>query len=200
MPLRRFAMPFALLCCMPLAAEAQQHGVYISDNDSSSNRAFALVNGSEVMLNGAWDNEGGQVSRYAHAHPGHYIVFAEGGQLHRLDDPARISEAEQAYAPMVPLNARQHELALQQKPLADQQRALAEKQRAARGNPEEQGRIGQEQGRLGEQQGAIGEKQGEIGRQQGEIGRAFYNKVQGMLTTCLANNSCPRVSSDTARR
>ncbi len=167
--------------------------------DAMPHRSFALVQSSSVTLNGSWE-DGSPLQIYAHSHPGHYLVFWQGGALHRLDTPARIAEVERDYAPMAPLEARQKELAARQKPFAEQQKTLAAQQREAAGNPDEQGRIGQQQGKVGQLQGNIGRQQGEMGRQQGEIGRAVYVKVQGMLTACLTDSSCPRVAAETDGR
>lgn len=185
-------IPLVLTSALLMPAFAQDHGMHMDSGNTG--RTFALVQGNDVSLNGSWQH-GDALSRYAHEHAGHYIVFLDGDQLHRMDSASDVTQAEQAYAPMLPLEVRQKALADQQKPLSDQQRTLAEQQRAAVGNPAEQGRIGQEQGDLGRQQGEIGRKQGEIGRQQGEVARAFYAKVQTMINTCLANNTCPRVTS-----
>lgn len=174
-----------------LPATAQQVETF-SSNSSKDNRTFALVRDKTLSVNGSWHGTS-LVQSYAHAHPGHYIVFEEKGALYKLDDATSLETVERAYAPMAPLEARQRELEAEQKPLEEQQKKLNAQQQAAQGNPEEQGRIAGEQGRIGQQQGEIGRKQGEIGRQQGEIGRAFYNRVTSLIDTCLAENTCHRV-------
>ncbi len=182
-----------------LAFASLAHAQDDFDENARPHRSFAFVQGSTVTLNGSWE-DGSPLQLYAHSHAGHYIVFWADGVLHRFDTPARIAEVERDYAPMAPLEARQKELSARQKPFAEQQKTLAAQQRAAVGDPAEQGRIGQEQGKVGRLQGELGRRQGEIGRQQGEIGRAVYRKVQGMLTACLADGSCPRVDAETAGR
>ncbi len=195
----RSVRPLASTLLLVAASAGLAHTQEREAEDTTPHRSFALVSGSSVMLNGAWE-DGSPLNLYAHAHQGHYIVFWQEGTLHRLDTPARIADIERDYAPMAPLAARQKELAARQKPFAEQQKTLAAQQRAAAGNPAEQGRIGGEQGKIGQLQGDIGRQQGEIGRQQGEIGRAVYAKVQTMLDGCLADRSCPAVASESARR
>lgn len=157
-----------------------------------SKRSFALVLGPSVeTVRMAW-NEGDGLEAYVHGHPGRYIVFAQNGVSHRLDDEAALHAAEALYAPMVALAARQKALAAEQRPLAEQQRALSAEMRAA-STPLEMQRIGAAQGSLGRQQGEIGGRQGEIGRRQREIGRALNASVQRMIDACLGNGSCPKV-------
>lgn len=184
-------LSFLALCLSPACAQTVAHNGTSMVFDGVE-RPFALVvNSSTVTVNGGW-HALDPLPGYTQAHPGSYIVFVQGGELHRLNTPERVADAEKLYAPMLSLEARQRALAAEQRPLAEQQRALAAEQRAAV-NPAEQGRIGALQGKLGAQQGAIGERQGEIGRKQGEVGRAFYDRVQAMLEVCLTDGSCPRV-------
>ncbi len=186
------------LCAVPVCAQ-----IVIDSGTSSivsgAQRSFALVvNSSRVSVNGDWQAMA-PLTRYTQDHPGSYIVFVQDGELHRLNTPDRVAEAEKLYAPMLPLAAKQRALAAEQKPLAEQQRALAAEQRAVV-DPAEKGRVGALQGKVGAQQGAIGARQGEIGRRQGEVGRAFYDRIQAMLDACLVDRSCPRISADTAQR
>ena len=178
------------------AQDKPQHMYFV--DGSEMQRPFALVSGSSVVtINGQWKALGA-LTRYAQSHAGHYLAFLQDGTLRRLEDPAKVAEAERLYAPMGALAAKQEALAAEQRPLAAQQQALGVQQRAAT-DPETMGRIGAQQGALGAQQGALGAKQGEIGRQQGELGRAFYQRVQTMLDACLADRTCPRVD-ETAKR
>lgn len=162
-------------------------------------RPFALVvNSSTLISNGDWQLLH-SLGAYTQQHPGNYIVFSQGGTLHRLGTPERVAEAQRLYVPLIPLAAKQHALAEQQKPFAAEQRALAAEQRTAT-DAAEMGRIGALQGEVGRQQGAIGARQGEIGRRQGELGKALYDRVQGMLDACLSDGTCPSVPEQTASR
>ena len=176
-----------------LAAQASE-GRAAPQESAMARRSFALV--TESSLNaprvfwGYGDGEG--VGEYARAHPGRYIVFAQQGGLYRLDNPAKIREAEGMDAPLQSLEARQKALAAEQCPLAAEQKALSVQMRAAVGAAD-MGRIGALQGAIGRQQGEIGAKQGEIGRRQGDLARAFDASVQRMIAACLGDGSCPRV-------
>ena len=195
------AFGYAALLSFAVASMGRAQGkpehLYFADG-SETQRPFALVSGTSVMtINGAWGSAEA-LTRYAQGHAGHYIAFLQDGTLRRLDDPAKVAEAERMYAPMQALAAKQEALAAQQRPLAAQQQALGVQQRAAT-DPETMQRIGVQQGALGTQQGALGAKQGEIGRQQGELGRAFYKRVQTMLDACVADHSCRAVEEVSTR-
>ena len=196
--LRLTAVCAALSLPIAIWAQTRPDVSYFNDGDAS-HRSFALVvESSPVTINGSWHGTN-DLARYAQEHAGTYIVFEDGGALRRLETPDRLAEAQHLYEPMRALAARQRALAAEQQPLAEQQRALAAQQQAAT-SPDEMRRIGAIQSDLGAQQGDIGRIQGEIGRQQGQIGRAFYARVQTMLTACLADGSCPRVPVEAARR
>ena len=190
------ALCFSLLPLGILAQTKPENTVIFNDGESS--RSFALVVGSSVeTLEGEWHEES-PLLRYTQSHPGTYLVFTKDGQLYRLDDPARIAEAERTYAPMRELASKQKALAAEQKPLADKQHALGAEQRSA-ATAEEHERIGMEQGAVGAQQAQIGRQQGEIGRQQGDLGRALYRQLQTMSDACLADGTCPRVPGEASR-
>ena len=181
-----------------LLAQAKPEVSYYHDGDRSQ-RSFALVVDSAVLtVNGDW-HPLSSLTSYAHDHAGTYIVFAQKGELHRLDAPKQVAEAQLLYAPMRELAAQQEALAAEQRPLAAQQQALGAEQRAAT-DPHEMTRIGAQQAAVGAEQAGIGQQQGAIGREQGTLGRAFYNRVQAMLEACLTAGSCPRVSSENARQ
>ena len=189
-------VPFLLPCS--LFAQIKADVSYFNDTDGPQ-RSFAfVVQSSVVTMNGGW-HPTADLARYAREHAGTYIVFVQGDELHRLDSPERLAEAQQIYAPMRDLATRQQTLAAEQKPLAAQQQVLEAQQRAAN-DPREMTRIGAEQASLGQKQGDIGRLQGAIGQKQGEIGRAFYSRVQAMLTACMADGSCPRVAAQAAQR
>ena len=191
------SLAFLLLPCS-LFAQGKPDASYFDDADGPQ-QSFALVVQSFVVtMNGGWHPTAG-LARYTHDHAGTYIVFAQGGELRRLDAAEALAEAQRLYAPMHDLATKQEALAAEQRPLAAQQGVLAAQQRAAT-NPQEMTRIGAEQAALGQQQGDIGRLQGAIGQKQGEIGRAFYKRVQGMLTACMANGSCPPVAAEAARQ
>ena len=177
-----------------LASMAQTHSETLG-----SQRAFVYVERSSPHTISCGSSDAAPLLRYAKSHEGTYLVFAENGTLHRLDRPAQMTELEHGYAPMRELEAKQKALGAEQAPLAARQRALAAQQRAASA-PDEMRRIGELQGALGEQQGALGAKQGAIGEQQGALGRQFSAKVQDMLNACLADGSCPAVSTEAAKR
>lgn len=126
-----------LASALPLVPLASQQ---VDTFSSGDNRTFALVRDKVVNANGSWHGVS-TLQTYAHAHPGHYIVFEHNGALYRLDDSKSLDEAERTLAPMAALDARQRELDAQQKPLAEQQRALDAQQKAAEGNPAEQGAL-----------------------------------------------------------
>ena len=188
---------------------------------SGSDRPFAYVEGSSIhTFQGSWRSTT-PLLRYAHDHTGTYIAFAQGTEIHRLDNPDRLAEVRRMYAPMQDLAAKQHglaqaqqalaqgqqKLASTQRPLSEHQRDLAQQQRSA-GTPQSQGQLGQAQGVLGEEQGYLGSAQGDLGRQQGDVGAAqgqlgrkqgeiardIDRRLQVIFTECLANGSCPRVS------
>ena len=191
------SLAFSLLP-VGLFAQARPEVSYYHD-DEGSQRAFALVvNSALLTINGSW-HPMPSLTAYAHDHAGTYIVFTQNGELHRLDTPKQVAEAQLLYAPMRELAAQQEALAAEQRPLAAQQQALGAEQRAA-SDPHEMTRIGAEQAAVGAQQAGIGQQQGAIGREQGAIGRAFHNRVEAMLETCLADGSCPRVSSESAKQ
>lgn len=191
-----------VICLGLLVAEGIAAAQSIStsySNASTSGRTFAyVVDSSMKTFSGYWSGSAPGL-RYAQAHPGTYLVFIEGGVLHRLDTPARLAQLEKLQAPMRELEAKQKALAAEQKPLAAQQRELGAQQKAAK-DPDEMGRIGAAQGAIGQEQGEIGAVQGAIGQKQGDVGRAFYSEVQGQITACLADGSCPAVTSEAARR
>ena len=193
---RRIALAGSLLA----AAVAIQSGAQSpQEAKSAKDRAFVYVAGSSMnTFSGEWSGMA-PLLRYTKSHSGTYVVFSEGGALYRLDTPALMTDLERTLAPMRELEAKQKVLAAEQKPLATQQRSLGAQQRAAT-DPETMGRVGAVQGAIGQEQGAIGRVQGEIGRRQGEIGRVFGEKVQTMISACLADRSCPRVESETASR
>ena len=191
-----FRLSFVLTALGVTQAPAQSP-TYV--NAPAPGRTFAyVVDSSMKTFSGGWSGSAPAL-RYAQNHPGSYVVFSNGGVLHRLDTPARLAELERTLAPMRELEARQKALAAEQKPLAAQQRDLGAQQRAA-SDPEEKGQLGAAQGAIGQEQGAIGAVQGTIGQKQGEIGRAFYAQVQTFLSACLADGSCPQVRSETAQR
>ena len=169
---------------------------------STSPHPFAYVLRSSASIFsvswlGNWSGSS-PLLRYAHDHPGSYVVFSENGALRRLDTPACMRELEQAQLPLRELDAKQKALGQEQKPLEEQQKRLAAQQRAAE-SPQEQGRVGMVQGAIGGEQGVIGRLQGEIGKQQGEIGRALNERVQALIDACVRDGSCPRIATDTAQ-
>lgn len=180
-----------MLCAVAVPAQnVRSRNVY----EGEQGMPFAMVQGASVRNFSGDAGAGEPMQTYASAHPGHYLLFAATDGLHRMDEVDRMAELERVWAPMLPLEARQQELAALMRPLSGQQRVLAAQQKAALGDPVEQGRLGAEQGRIGQQMGKIGREQGEVGRKQGELGRAFYQKVQGVLTGCLQDGHCPRVA------
>ena len=199
MQLYRFAASIAL-SVLPLGSHAQTRPdvSYFNDADAHQGSFALVVQSSVVTMSGGW-HPIAELTRYAGAHAGTYLVFARDGELRRLDSPERLAEAQRLYEPMRGLAAKQQALAAEQKPLAAQQEVLSAQQRAAT-DPHEMTRLGAEQASLGQQQSAIGQQQGAIGRRQGEIGRAFHARVEAMLDACVADGSCGRIAAEDARR
>ncbi len=171
------------------------------EKDAWRARPFAIVresgsahdHDSDRDYYGSWDQGGERLREYTKAHPGNYLLYAQGGSLYRVDSPALLQEAERLSAPMRPLAEQQRALAAEMAPLSEQQRALSQAMRATH-DPEAMSRIGKQQGVVGREQGAIGRVQGTIGRQQGALGRALYRGLQQKLDTCLADKSCSAVA------
>ncbi len=195
----RFAAFFSLTFLpLGLLAQTKPETAYLPGGDGQK-RTFAFVVHSQVLtISGEW-RPIFQISRYAHDHTGTYIVFTQDGELRRLDKPESVNEAERMYSPMRELAVKQKVLDALQKPLDKQQDRLGAEQKAAT-DPSEKEHIGVAQGALGAEQGDIGQLQGAIGRQQGEVGRAFYNRVQAMLSACVVDGTCPRVTTEAAQR
>lgn len=192
------ACAFSILS-LSVVAQSKPDTSYFNDAGDANQRSFALVvESSPVTISGSWHGTT-DLARYAQDHAGTYIVFVDKGVLRRLENPNRLAEAQHLYEPMRALETKQRALAAEQQPLAAQQRALGTQQRAAT-DPDEMRRIGAIQTEIGAQQGNIGRIQGTIGRQQGEIGRAFHARVESMLDACLADGTCPRVTTEAAQQ
>lgn len=212
----RLATVSALFLASALVAQTPA-----SEPENSPHRSYVLVQDStmhQATFNG---RQGGELMRYAKAHPGTYLVFSDHGNLYRLDNADRLAEIRTLYAPMKPLVEKQQglakaqsalatpqrTLAKEQQPLAEQQRKLAEQERGS--SPEDQAQLGQAQaqlgqeqadlgrvqGQIGSQQGDLGQLQGELGRQQAAIAHTADKRVQAILATCLADGTCPRIQS-----
>ncbi len=151
--------------------------------------SFALVVRSKVLTTeGDW-RQGVRLRGFAATHPGSYIVFVEKDSLQLLQNSAAVSDAAQLYSVLETLGQQQVVLGAKQTPLIQRQNDLGKQMKLA-SSPEEMHRIGAEEGRIGAEQGAIGREQGEVGRKQGIAGRAFYDRVQNLLTLCLSEQSC----------
>jgi hypothetical protein len=212
----RLASASALFLASALLAQTPA-----KETETAPRRSYVLVQDSALQQTTFDWRQGGELLRYAKAHPGTYLVFSDQGTLYRLDNADRLAEIRSLYAPMQPLAEKQQglakaqsalatpqrALAKEQRPLADQQRKLAEQQRSS--TPQDQVQIGQAQaqvgqeqadlgrvqGQIGSQQGDLGQIQGELGRQQAEIARTADRRVQTILATCLADGTCPRIPS-----
>ncbi len=168
---RTIAFSAAFLLAAAPVAKPQEHKT--AKVVSPPERTFAVVERSSLRTyQGSWQQDA-PLLRYVHNHPGTYVVFAQGGELYRLDRPEQMAEVERLYAPLQELSVRQEALAQAQKPLAQRQQALGAQQRAE-ADPLQKGRIGQAQGALGQEQGDLGALQGELGRRQGGVARAAY--------------------------
>lgn len=194
--LSRFYLSSLFVAALGASPASAQTAMQV--NSSAPERPFAYVMNSAMRTSSGYGSGSAAVLRYAKSHPGSYVVFTDGGALHRLDAPASLSELERTLAPMRELATRQKALAAEQRPLAAQQRDLGAQQRAAR-DPEEMGRLGAAQAAIGQEQGDLGAVQGIIGRKQGEIGRAFHEKVRTLIGACLADGSCPQVAEASAQ-
>lgn len=185
---------FFLACLLVsgLAAAAQEQST--AGAPTSPDRTFAIVERSSVRaIQGSWQRSS-PLLRYVHDHSGTYVVFAQGGELYRMDRPDQIAEVERLYAPMQELAVRQEAFAKAQKPLARNQQTLAAQQRDTI-SPMEKGRIGEAQGAIGQEQGDLGALQGDLGRQQGEVAKAAYRRMQTIFDRCLTDQSCSRIGA-----
>lgn len=182
----------AFTCCLVLGsafAQAREQGT-----TPPAERTFAIVEHSSMRtFQGNWGSSA-SLLRYVHGHGGTYVVFAQAGDLYRLDSPAALAEVQRLYAPMGELSAQQDALEQVQRPLEQNQSTLGEQQRTAV-DPQEKGHIGTAQGAVGQEQGEIGRMQGALGRQQAAVAKAAYQRMQTIFDRCLADRTCSRISS-----
>ncbi len=188
MPIRLLCVLF--MCCASSACAQQVPAPSVNlTGGQFAGRSFALVIQSRVLTTeGDW-KQGNRLRAFATTYPGSYIVFTEEGSLRLFQDSAAVSEVAQLYSVLQDLGERQVLLGAKQTPLLQRQNDLAKQMKLA-SSSEEMQRIGAEEGRLGAQQGEIGREQGEVGRKQGVAGRAFYDRVQKLLSLCLSEHSC----------
>ncbi|WP_041598298.1 hypothetical protein [Granulicella tundricola] len=191
----QFVCAVLISCSLPaLAQGTTAPSVNLADGKPTG-LSFALVVRSKVLTTeGDW-KQGDRLRGFATTHPGSYIVFVKEDSLQLLQNSAAVSEAAQLYGVLETLGQQQAVLGAKQTPLIQRQNDL-DKQMKLASSPEEMHRIGAEEGRIGAQQGAIGREQGEVGRKQCIAGRAFYDKVQNILTLCLSEQSCKPATHD----
>ncbi len=206
----------AALCLMPGTLCAQQtastehHSHYDSwsagDSTDTGRRAFVFHQGDETPVQG-FESHGGNgygsragehaERRYAETHAGTYVLFLEGGQMHRLDDAKDMAEVASFHERMRPLEAQQRELGIQQRPLSARMDALG-RQMHATTDTARMTELGSQMNALGKQMSALGEQQSAIGKQQGELGHAMGKRVSELIEACLKNNTCPVVATPSA--
>ena len=185
----QFLSAFLISCSLPAFAQGTIVPSVNPGDGKPTGLSFALVVRSKVLTTeGDW-KQGDRLRGFAATHPGSYIVFVEKDSLQLLQNSAAVSDAAQLYSVLETLGQLQVVLGAKQMPLIQRQNDLGKQMKLA-SSPEEMHRIGAEESRLGAEQGAIGREQGEVGRKQGIAGRAFYDRVQNLLTLCLSEQSC----------